>query len=343
MLEARRSPGLWLRFAAGTAAQWLPVDGGDPHPTGAGFWIAQTLDAPERAALRTLCLPRDSASAHRVMLLARDWPDGSAASDVEADATHALQVLTPRALRAFSAAGPLLSSWEALVPTAAPPVWFDLMRAALARFMGGARDLPIRVHLLPSSPDANGEPWRAFFGVGHKAVQIGSAPFIPETLWEDLLHSAAHAAQPLRLEPLMAEHLASADGQRLAAAFEETPYAPQLRQVPEIDEPDLRDLIRETIVHSLVYQGALRTTGGLPPLDDYWREVAATSSATLAGSSVTTEFSGLYNAWVLGGCALLQPLTQRYLDEGRPIDAAYLREAFAAFTTLESRWRTASP
>ena len=48
--------------------------------------------------------------------------------------------------------------------------------------MGGARDRPIRVHLLPSSPDANGEPWRAFFGVGHKAVQIGSAPFIPETL-----------------------------------------------------------------------------------------------------------------------------------------------------------------
>jgi hypothetical protein len=119
-----------------------------------------------------------------------------------------------------------------------------------------------------------------------------------------------HGAHTARLDPLIAARLASPEGRHLDGAFRATPYGIRLRDVPEIEDAGLRDLLTEVVVHALVYQGALREAGGLPPLDGYWRQVAASASGVRARRAVA------------GGVGLVPSLgrvteTQSQLDVGR--------------------------
>lgn len=274
------------------------------------------------------------------------------------------------ATEVFAAAAPVLDAWAAALRHGERPAWLTPARAALAGFMGATADDAITVFLLPAppagsfrapeapaaagssaSPDspglsaapaANGETWATFIGVGYRALWCGGAPFVHERLYEDLLHAAAHAAQPAVLDPLIAAFLDTPQGRRAAERVEGTPYAPRRRHIPELDDPGLNGYLREMIVHTLVYQGALREASGRPALDAHWRRIAADARRVLADPVLSRERAHFYDSWVLGGCAQLVPLARRSLAEGRPVDEVFVRAAVEAFESLYETWRSAA-
>jgi hypothetical protein len=309
-LVPRITERLWVLFAADTSPDWLEP-GGRLRSAGAGHWVALSggLSSAEADALRAL----------RVRL---GQPD-----------RHAI------ARRVYAAAAAELAGWEGAVRDPTRPEWFAPMHAALVRFMGADPDRSIAVHLLPSDPQRNGRTWATFVGVGHRTLQCGGPASRPDGLLEDLLHGAAHGAQPARLDPLIDTLLATAEGRALDAQFRATPYGLALRDIPEIEDAGLRDLLGEYVVHALAYQGALREMGGLPALDDYWRNTEEAAHRALADPAAAPPPGGQYAVWVLGGCAALQPATREYLLAGRPLDGAYLRHAVAVYEDLYDRWR----
>jgi hypothetical protein len=305
------------------------------RPVGAGHPVAGSggLSRGEGAALRALRACLADPGRHAVVRPVREGqaPPGPPAGHLAA--------LAGLAARVFAAAAPELRAWEGVLRDPARPDWFAPQHAALVRFMGADPDEAIAVHLLPAAPEAGGRPWAAFVGVGHRGLQCGGAPARPDLLLEDLLHRAAHGAQPARLDPLIAAFLATPEGRHLDGAFRATPYGVRLRDVPEIEDAGLRDLLTEVVVHSLVYQGALREAGGLPLLEGYWRQVAASARQALDDPAAPLPPGGHYAVWVLGGCAALQGLAREYLRAGQAVDGAFLRCAVADFEDALARWR----
>ena len=344
-IEPDANERLWILYAAATYPQWREWwederPEAEVRPRGAGSWIAAgTLGSEEVAALARLHERLERSDRYAVI---RPVREGEPVPDPAAEA--AVAALEPRAAGVFAAAAPILQEWAETLRGGHRPAWFAPMQAALARFMGADVDCVLRVHLLPAGPDENGRTWTTFIGVGHRALECGGPAFGHDGLLEDLLHSAAHAAQPARLDPLVAAYLTTPEGGRLAEQFLATPYAARLRHVPEIASPGIEDLIGEYVVHSLVYQGALRQAGGLPALDEYWRDITEAAYRTLSDPVLGRQPRGLYNTWVLGGCARLQPVARRYLAHGWPLDEAFVRHAFEAFADLYGLWaRTAPP
>jgi hypothetical protein len=337
-LQPRLTERLWILYAADTASDWL-VPGGGVRPVGAGHRVAANggLSREEGAAVRALRTCLAGPGRYAVVRPVRDGeaPPGPAAGP--------FAVLAPLAERVFAAATPELRAWDGVLRDPARPAWFAPQQAALVRFMGADPERAITVHLLPSAPEAAGRPWAAFVGVGHRALQCGGPPSRPDSLLEDLLHGAAHGAQPARLDPLIEAFLATPEGRGLDGAFRATPYGVRLRDLPELEDAGLRDLLTEVVVHALVYQGALREAGGLPLLDGYWRRVAASARRALADPAAPLPPGGPYAVWVLGGCAALQGLTRAYLRAGRPVDGAFLQRAVADFEEALARWRRSGP
>ncbi len=168
-------------------------------------------------------------------LLFRAARVGAPPPDEEVAAAY--RALEPRAARTFEAAASVLDAWARALREGDRPSWFAAERDALARFMGGEADCAVRVFLLSAGPAANGLVWQTFIGVGYRALWCGGPPHVHEPLHEDLLHTAAHAAQSLALDPLIAAFLATDKGRRLEAAFERTPYAPRRRHIPRARRP----------------------------------------------------------------------------------------------------------
>jgi hypothetical protein len=336
--EPRANERLWIVYAADTSGSWLEPDGG-LRSAGAGHWVATTggLSPAEAEALRALQARLSEPDRHAVIRPARDGelPSGPAGAAVAA--------LEPLAGRVFGAAEAVLRGWEAALRDQSRPAWFEPMRAALVRFMGADPDRTIAVHLLPCGAEANGRLWSTFVGVGHRGLQCGGPAFRHDRLLEDLLHTAAHSAQPARLDPLLDAFLATPEGRDLDARFRSTPYGVRLREIPEIEDAGPRDLLWEYVVHALVYEGALREAGGLPAMDEYWRDVQETAHRVLDDPATPLPPGGHYAVWVLGGCAALQPAAREYLRAGRPLDEAFVRRAVAVFDDLYDRWQRPVP
>jgi hypothetical protein len=340
-LSPQRNQTLWMLYAADTLPEWQDTatetdtdDSGGAGPSAAGTWMAATgaLTADETRALVALHTRLRGAGRPDLFRAARTE---APAPDVEAAQMYA--ALETRVSRVYELAAATLDGWAAELRRGQAPAWYKPATAALAGFMGGTLDGSLVVHLLPAAPDLNGRTWATFIGVGHRALLCGGPPARPDQLYEELIHLAAHGAQPAALDLLVAAFLATAEGRQLERQFEATPYAPRRRRLLDLADPGIDGYVREMVVHTLVYQGALRETGGLPSLDEYWRQVIEASGRILDDPDAGRT-GDLYTAWILGGCAHLQPLARQYLAEGRRIDAPFVRAAFAAFELLHARW-----
>jgi hypothetical protein len=247
------------------------------------------------------------------------------------------------------ASGRILAAWKGALAAPAP-LWVEPARRAANRFLGAAvgegEDLAVRLYLLPSEPERNGRFDTLSLGFPHTILECGAPPAegMVERLYESLVHEAAHAGQGPRVDPLLDAHLATPEGRQHLARFVASPAAARQRRMSpgQSDAAGFRRHLRETIVHTLVYEGALREATGRTALEDYWAGVGGRSRRVLDDPTGDWTSADLYIGWILGGSAQLLPLARRYLAEGRPVDEAFVEAAFAAWDRLYGRWHAAA-